>query len=84
MMEWHTYEAQTFGFPSSNLGTGTMPFWWNGRHNEFKPRYPYGCAGSSPAKGTICEYGEKVDTLVLGTSALRAGSNPATRTNNAV
>ena len=23
-----------------------------GRHNEFKPRYPFGCTGSSPVEGT--------------------------------
>ena len=30
-----------------------MPGWWNGRHEGLKILWLYGCAGSSPASGTL-------------------------------
>ena len=39
-----------------------------GRHNEFKPRYPLWCTGSSPVEGTICEYdGSGIHTCLRNT-----------------
>ena len=31
-----------------------LPGWWNGRHEGLKILWLHGCAGSSPAPGTIC------------------------------
>ena len=30
-----------------------MPGWWNGRHEGLKILWLHGCAGSSPASGTL-------------------------------
>ncbi len=30
-----------------------LPKWWNGRHEGLKIPWPQGCAGSSPAFGTV-------------------------------
>ena len=41
-----------------------MPGWWNGRHEGLKILWLYGCAGSSPASGTLIEgktpYNQKI------------------------
>ena len=34
-------------------GTNHLPRWWNGRHAGLRSQCPKGCAGSSPALGTM-------------------------------
>ena len=43
-------------FRSINKKFFPLSGWWNGRHEGLKILWLHGCAGSSPASGTICKF----------------------------